>query len=150
MNWYKLASINPWSVFDHVVYDKETNQYKNIVISKDRLNGFIHSLSDNEVRTTYVNVTSHDQPGLSNVLEIGICMNAASLVLSEDLDVGDVAVDKNIEKIERHSKLIVDGFNSLGGSMLRTNMWRDLSNAVPNFFDCKLQCQFHSGVILDD
>jgi hypothetical protein len=47
--WYKRASINPWSIFENIEYNRETGLYENVVINKDSVSDLVSDVSDKKL-----------------------------------------------------------------------------------------------------
>jgi hypothetical protein len=56
MNWYKLAAINPWSIFEDIEFDGqgENRITRSMTINGDRLESFVSDVSEGALEMTNI------------------------------------------------------------------------------------------------
>jgi hypothetical protein len=137
-NWYKLSSINPWSIFKDVKYNKEKKKYYDITVSYSSLVKFIEEATDNVLFVARVSTV------------------AASYGVSIDVDISDygtgpIGPDDEMDRLQFLTHQVAESFGTLGDSFFRLPVhqefwWPDGTDSSPR---CKIILSFHNHTELD-
>jgi hypothetical protein len=84
MNWYRKASLNPWSIFDACKYDKEKRVYDEVKINRKRLEDYVKSVTSDAIRCkSWGSATETDG---STTLSFGLNLSNSSKFYEEMTD----------------------------------------------------------------
>jgi hypothetical protein len=136
-NWYKKASINPWSIFENAEYNRELGIYSSVTVNKYSLSDFV-----TDITSINVGVSSLYAPiiGGENYLSITIWVpyntapseNEVKLILSS------------------YAATIINSICSLGESMVDdgNSSIKGMDVVLGHHIDCTMQIAFKGEIIL--
>jgi hypothetical protein len=149
-SWYRKASVNPWSIFEDVSFNRDLGVYDKVVINRSKLSLFLYDASSNEVRDSYSKAYKFYLVGeFNDGLDIGIFLGENARVTIDEAGGNMYAQEaQNCAKLTKHAELIVERLNSLGEPLLKCEAQTDVKYANAPLYECKVWCQFHGEVIL--
>jgi hypothetical protein len=132
-SWYKLASINPWSIFSDIHYYRSTGRYFSGVIFSPKLNSFVNDVTDGKLLVVNVGTKEYGR-----LLTIRFDLS--------DYDKHKEDPDGEMERLQNLIDKVSQSLDTLGDKLFRLPdhkefWWPYGINHSPR---CKLSLYFYS------
>jgi hypothetical protein len=106
-DWYRRASINPWSIFEDLSYDKQSGLYYDVIVDDKAISEFVTDVTQGEL---YLSTASAKTP-----------FHCTMILRLADTDGGVGGEFANLspnEKRERQDQMMVDNMGKLRSALL--------------------------------
>jgi hypothetical protein len=149
LSWYKKAGTNPWSIFEHLNYDRDKGQYYSVVINYSSLIGFTEEITNYAL---LVKDVSRINSGYSIFIDFKLSDYDNNYADTDDEGEKLQGLSDEMDRLQALTQQVADSLSTLGNSFFRLPVhkeywWSSDPDPGPR---CKMTMTFHFSVELVD